>query len=142
LAGVIGGAIGVTSGVVGYTFFYAKGASYLTNDPRACMNCHIMRDHYEAWTKASHHAVASCNDCHAPKGLIPKYLTKASNGFWHSVAFTSGHFPEPLRIKEHNRKIVEGACRKCHESIVHAIEYPRGTSLSCVQCHSSVGHMK
>jgi hypothetical protein len=28
-----------------YTFVYAKGYSYLTNDPGACANCHIMADH-------------------------------------------------------------------------------------------------
>jgi cytochrome c nitrite reductase small subunit len=28
-----------------YTFVYAKGHSYLTNDPGACANCHIMADH-------------------------------------------------------------------------------------------------
>ncbi len=27
----------------GYTFYYAEGASYLSDDPRACVNCHIMR---------------------------------------------------------------------------------------------------
>lgn len=26
------------------------------------------------------------------------YLAKASNGFWHSLAFTTGTFPDPLQI--------------------------------------------
>jgi hypothetical protein len=60
---------GLTIGIGGYTFVYAKGYSYLTNDPAACANCHIMQDHYRAWTRASHHAVAVCNDCHTPPGL-------------------------------------------------------------------------
>src|SRR5687768_12330901 len=66
-----------------YTFVYAQGASYLSNDPKACVNCHIMRDHYDGWLKASHHAVATCNDCHTPHEIIPKYFSKAENGFWH-----------------------------------------------------------
>jgi cytochrome c nitrite reductase small subunit len=42
-------AIGVAIGIGAYTFVYAKGASYLTNDPAACANCHIMEEHYSAW---------------------------------------------------------------------------------------------
>ena len=138
----LGTFIGLGAGIGCYTFVYAKGSSYLTNDPGACANCHIMQEHFDAWTKSSHRVVAVCNDCHTPPGLIPKYLTKASNGFWHSFAFTSGRFPEPLRIKAHNREVTEKACRKCHEEIVDAIEGPhqKGIELSCVQCHSSVGH--
>ena len=49
--------MGLLIGVGTFTFVYAKGYSYLTNDPSACANCHIMREHYEAWTKASHRAV-------------------------------------------------------------------------------------
>ena len=57
-------AIGLAIGIGAYTFVYAKGGSYLTNDPAACANCHIMDEHYAAWQKSSHHAVAGCNDCH------------------------------------------------------------------------------
>ncbi len=46
--------VGLTAGIGGYTFVYAKGYSYLTNDTAACANCHIMRDHYSAWTHGSH----------------------------------------------------------------------------------------
>ena len=35
---------GLAIGLGGYTFVYAKGYSYLLNDPDACANCHIMRD--------------------------------------------------------------------------------------------------
>ena len=55
-------AIGMVTAVGGYTFIYAKGYSYLTNDPAACANCHVMEDHYRAWMKSSHRAVAACND--------------------------------------------------------------------------------
>ena len=33
--------VGLAAGLGGYTFAYAKGWSYLTNDPRACANCHV-----------------------------------------------------------------------------------------------------
>lgn len=139
---LLGTIIGLAAGIVCYTFVYAKGYSYMTNDPGACANCHVMQQHFDAWTKSSHRAVAACNDCHTPPGLIAKYATKASNGFWHSFAFTSGRFPEPLRIKPHNREVTEKACRKCHDNIVEAIEgvHQERSDLSCVRCHSSVGH--
>jgi cytochrome c nitrite reductase small subunit len=141
---IVAAVIGVAVGVGAYTFIYAKGGSYLTNDPAACANCHIMREHYEGWIKSSHRAAAVCNDCHTPEGLVGKYASKASNGFWHSFAFTSGRFPDPLRIKPHNREITEQACRKCHAEITEAIEGPHrvGDKLSCVNCHQAVGHLQ
>jgi cytochrome c nitrite reductase small subunit len=78
---ILGAAIGFAVGVTGYTFVYAKGYSYLTNNPQSCANCHIMQEQFDGWTKSSHRAVATCNDCHTPDGLVGKYMTKASNGF-------------------------------------------------------------
>lgn len=137
-------AIGLAIGIGVYTFIYAKGGSYLTNDPAACANCHIMQEHFDGWLKSSHRAVAVCNDCHTPAGFVAKYSTKTSNGFWHSFAFTSGRFPEPLRIKPHNRAIADNACRRCHQDIVEAIEglHRWNPPLSCITCHNSVGHLQ
>jgi cytochrome c nitrite reductase small subunit len=143
IAGVVVGiAIGIVIGLGGYTFLYAKGASYLTDNPAACANCHIMREQYDGWIKASHRAAAVCNDCHTPPGFFAKYATKASNGFWHSFAFTTGYFPEPLRIGARNRAISEQACRICHRHIVEAIEAPHteAARLMCIRCHREVGH--
>ena len=64
--------VGLLIGIGSFTFVYAKGYSYLTNDPRACANCHVMQDHFDAWTRSSHRSVAVCNDCHTPPGLVPK----------------------------------------------------------------------
>ena len=140
---VIGIALGIVVGLGGYTFLYAKGASYLTGNPAACANCHIMQEHYDGWVKASHRAVAVCNDCHTPPGFVAKYATKASNGFWHSFGFTTGRFPEPLRITPRNRNVSEQACRKCHQNIVEAIDgaHQQGSTLSCIRCHRGVGHL-
>ncbi len=140
-------AIGIAFGLGAFTFVYAKGASYLTNDPAACANCHIMQEHYDAWNKASHHAVATCNDCHTPHNFVGKYTTKALNGFWHSFYFTTGNYPDPLRITPRNHRVTEHACRECHGAIVDAIEphvASRGDreedALSCISCHKYVGH--
>lgn len=137
---------GVALGISTYTFAYAKGYSYLTNDPAACANCHVMRDHYAAWTRASHRSVAVCNDCHTPPGVVGKYTTKARNGFWHSFYFTTGRYPDPLRITSRNHEVTELACRKCHAELTASIdpahvEVGRG-GLSCTKCHNDVGHIE
>jgi cytochrome c nitrite reductase small subunit len=62
LAVVIGAFIGISL----YTFRYAEGFSYFSTDPKACMNCHIMKPQYDSWQKASHHSNASCVECHLP----------------------------------------------------------------------------
>jgi len=41
---LLGIALGLLMGVGGYTFIYARGASYMTDDPAACANCHVMNE--------------------------------------------------------------------------------------------------
>jgi cytochrome c nitrite reductase small subunit len=134
-------AMGVAVGTGLYTFTYAHGGSYLTNDPHACANCHIMRDEYDSWVRSTHHATATCNDCHTPHDPVGKMTTKARNGFWHSLHFTLGDFHEPIQIKSHNREIVEANCRSCHGAIVAMMTagHPSNDP-SCIRCHGSVGH--
>jgi cytochrome c nitrite reductase small subunit len=142
--------VGAAFGLGSYTFVYARGASYLSNDPAACANCHIMDEHFDAWNRSSHRAVAVCNDCHTPPGLVGKYMNKAENGFWHSFGFTTGRFPDPLRITPRNAAVTEQACRSCHVDMVAVVEGTshalsadapaRGDELSCIRCHSTVGH--
>ena len=142
--------VGAFTGVGGYTFYYAEGSSYLSNDPRACVNCHIMREQYDGWQHASHHAVATCNDCHVPHDLAGKWLTKASNGFHHSRAFTFQNFHEPIRIRPVNRDVLNANCTYCHGGVTSQIRnLPRTASapahaesepMDCVRCHDAVGH--
>ena len=133
---------GALLGLGGYTFWYAEGGSYFSNDPRSCVNCHIMREPYAGWQHASHHAVATCNDCHVPHDLVGKYLAKAENGFWHSKGFTLQDFPEPIRIKPKNARILQANCVGCHKDLVGDIlgHGPAEDHNNCVRCHSAVGH--
>ena len=113
---------GLLAGLCCYTFIYAKGYSYLTNNPAACTNCHVMQAEYDAWVKSSHRAAATCNDCHTPHNLIGKYAVKANNGFWHSFYFTTGKYPDNIEITNFDHKVTENACRRCHENITAAID--------------------
>ena len=161
IALVAAAGIGLAAGLGVFTFGYAKGASYLTNDPAACANCHVMSEHFAAWERGSHRAAATCNDCHTPHNFVGKYATKAQNGFWHSFYFTTGRYTDPLRITERNHRITEQACRYCHAEIVDAIDLAvpvqhaaqrsendgddrksahSDPQISCVRCHAYVGH--
>ena len=142
---IVGIAIGTAIAVGVYTFVYAKGYSYMTNNPGNCANCHVMNEQYDGWQKSSHQGVATCNDCHTPPDLVGKYLTKASNGFWHSFYFTTNSFHEPIRLTERSRQITEQSCRHCHQNMVESISVSlkavHTDEISCIRCHRSVGHL-
>lgn len=141
---VLAAGVGLVAGVGLFTFEYAKGLSYLSNDPKACMNCHVMREHYDSWIKSSHHTAATCNDCHVPHTLPGKYLTKMDNGWHHSVKFTLQNYPDPIRIRAGNLRKLQDNCISCHATAVQEIVGHRDVSLGeqrCTQCHRSVGHM-
>jgi len=137
LAGLAGG----IAGLGGYTFVYAKGFSYLSDDPRACVNCHVMREEYDGWNNSSHKAVATCNDCHTPHTLPAKYATKAINGLNHSTAFTAGGFAEPIQITARNHDIAQQNCLYCHGDLVTLIGHQDSRDpTDCLTCHRTVGH--
>jgi cytochrome c nitrite reductase small subunit len=130
---------GLAVGIGGYAFAYAKGTSYLGNDPATCANCHVMNSQYDGWQSSSHHGIATCNDCHTPSG-VGKYLTKATNGYHHSMAFTVGGFPDVIRARAESRAVIEGQCRACHADLVQSMT--AGGEVSCIRCHDSVGHLR
>ena len=135
---------GAIVGLGGFTFTYAQGFSYLSNDPNSCMNCHIMRDQFEGWNHGTHKAVATCNDCHTPhNSIVAKYAVKALNGFRHSYAFTTGNFDDPIRITALNRAVTEHACRSCHSDLTSMIAHNTSEEpTACLRCHPGVGHGK
>lgn len=135
---------GAFLGVAGTTARFAEATSYLSDDPRACVNCHVMRDHYDAWAKGPHHAVAGCNDCHVPQDLVGKYLTKAAHGWRHSRAFTMQDFHEPIMIRPADLEIVENNCVRCHQGLTEHMAFAPTSSgagaISCTHCHTAAGH--
>jgi cytochrome c nitrite reductase small subunit len=139
---VLGAAFGIALGLGLYTVRYAEALAYLSDDPRACVNCHIMRDQFEGWSKGPHAAVATCNDCHTPHDFVGKYLSKGLNGYHHSRAFTLQDFHEPILIKERNARVLQASCVGCHGELVAELHAARGEreDVRCVSCHRSVGH--
>ncbi len=133
--------LGVLFGLGAYTFSYAEGASYLSEDPSACLNCHVMREQFDGWNRNSHQAVATCNDCHTPRAFPDKWLVKGINGWNHSWAFTTGNFPNTIRARDFNAQIAQENCVQCHQTMVSNIHRDGNEpELACVACHNDVGH--
>jgi cytochrome c nitrite reductase small subunit len=152
--------VGILVGLGTYTFVYARGYSYLFDDPTACVNCHVMREQYQTWEISSHRGV-TCNGCHTPHDLVGKYLVKAENGFAHAWVFTLGD-PQVIQIRHRSRAVVEANCVECHTGTIagtfldvhHGKEHGTLDTLKllvappseaegprCSTCHSDVGHV-
>jgi len=135
--------LGVPIGVGAFTFVYAKGFSYLSTDPRACANCHIMNEQYDAWLKSGHRHAATCVECHLPHRGLAKWAAKAEHGFRYSAAFTLQNFKEPIEITARDRRLVQENCVRCHAGLVHDLlstaEPARG-GIDCMHCHRGAGH--
>ena len=136
-------AAGLPLGLGAFTFGYAKGFSYLSRDPRACINCHVMNDVYDGWQKSGHRHVAVCIDCHLPHEGLAKWLAKADQGTRHSIAFTFNSFKEPIEMIPRDREIVLDNCTRCHADVVEGIQHAssvREAGFDCLHCHAGAGH--
>ncbi|MEO6709614.1 MAG: cytochrome c nitrite reductase small subunit [Planctomycetota bacterium] len=134
---------GTCLGLGAYTADYAEATSYLSTDPRACANCHIMWTQFDGWQKAAHHTVATCADCHLPPSGLAKWIAKSINGYRHSKAFTFQDFAEPIQMTPFNARNLQRNCERCHADFVHDQLAQAGDerqAISCVHCHRSVGH--
>lgn len=139
--------IAVGGGV--FTFYNAKGFSYLSNDSSACNNCHVMNEVYADWSKSSHKEVATCNDCHLPHDFVRKWVEKAKSGVGHAYAFTfDKNLPMHFSANNKTQEIVQENCVTCHlpyvQNVVNPTRVPQhqDTSLRCVSCHQGVGHLR
>lgn len=132
-------AVGVLLGVTGYTFWYGRGYAYLSDDPQACVNCHIMRDSFNTWNASSHRSV-TCNGCHVPHNPLGKWTAKVENGIRHSLAFTFEDV-QVLRITPKNLHHLQQNCIRCHERTISLIlQREQGLAMSCTRCHRGTGH--
>jgi cytochrome c nitrite reductase small subunit len=128
----------------------ANATSYLSDNPRACINCHVMTTEYASWQKSSHARVATCNDCHVPQdNFLRTYAFKASDGLRHATMFTFRLEPQVIRIKEAGINVVQENCLRCHEILVHRSWLANDVTLDkrehgegkfCWDCHREVPH--
>lgn len=138
--------------VTGLGFFMAKEASlvsYMSDDPLACVNCHVMTPMYNSWMHSSHREWASCNDCHVPHdNVFNKYYFKAKDGLFHASIFTARAEPEVMFMREASQEVVQDNCVRCHVQQVTQIKYDgwledhkeNRTERKCWSCHQELPH--
>lgn len=127
----------------------SNATAYLSDDPKACINCHVMFPQYETWQHSSHRDKAVCNDCHVPHdSAVKKYLFKAQDGLRHSAIFTLRQEPQVIRMHQAGQAVVQQNCIRCHETVLDASDlihgqyqaYLAGDAKLCWQCHREVPH--
>lgn len=117
--------------------------SYASDDPKACINCHIMEPMYATWERSSHGRVASCNDCHVPHdSVIKKYAFKANDGLRHSLLFTLRKERQVFRPIPESAHVIQQNCVRCHDGTLDKLKLPGGHDLqrNCIDCHRDVPH--
>ncbi len=141
--------LGIASGLAVYGFFASRAYSYLSDDPRTCVNCHIMAPQYATWQHSSHREVASCNDCHVPHdNVFNTYYFKAMDGLRHATIFTLRAEPQNIFIKEAGINVVHNNCKRCHSALITDSKLLEFTSSFhdkysdrlCWDCHREVPH--
>lgn len=135
-------------GIVLFTLYISKAHSYLSDDPRACVNCHIMAPQYATWAHSSHREWANCNDCHIPQdNIFNKYYFKASDGLRHSTLFALRKERQVIMILEAGAKVVQNNCIRCHEKQIIDPKLEASVAMHrairedrrCVDCHREEG---
>jgi cytochrome c nitrite reductase small subunit len=142
--------LGVVIGLGIYLAKISRFHSYLSNDPTACINCHVMNTAYDTWSHSAHREVTTCNSCHVPHdNFIKKYVFKGMDGFRHAYVFTTRTEPQVLKISDRGASTVQRNCISCHESKVlsHGNMFDHDqindkNERKCWSCHKSTPHGK
>lgn len=142
--------LGIFTGLAVYAFIISNAASYLSDKPETCMNCHVMTPQYASWLHSSHREEATCNDCHVPHtNVFSKYFFKAKDGIRHATWFTLRLEPQVIRIKPAGQRVVKANCIRCHEplltdrsmmAVVNSDYFHIRTGRQCWECHRETPH--
>lgn len=141
---------GIAVGLGVYTLYMSRAHSYLSDDPAACVNCHIMAPYYQSWDHSSHAQWTSCNDCHVPhNNIFNKYFFKAKDGLYHAAVFSIHGEPETIRPREESYQVIMNNCIRCHTQLntefvktgmITYTEAVAGKGKACWDCHTDVPH--
>ncbi|MBS1714855.1 MAG: cytochrome c nitrite reductase small subunit [Armatimonadetes bacterium] len=134
-------ACGTFIGLGAYVATASNALSYASDDPKACINCHVMNSMYASWQRGSHAKVANCNDCHVPHDSVArKYWFKANDGLRHSTVFTLHQEPQVMRPIPESRKVIQENCVRCHTATMSSVKFPHDAQRWCTDCHRSTPH--
>lgn len=141
--------VGMIFGLGFYILHLSKAASYLSDDPKTCINCHVMTTEYITWNHSSHRDIATCNDCHVPQdNLLNKYYFKAKDGLYHATVFTMRMEPQTITMREPSKVVVQNNCIRCHmdqvtdAKMISWVEGHKESRLdrTCWECHKETPH--
>jgi cytochrome c nitrite reductase small subunit len=141
--------IGILIGLFCFLFYVSKAYSYLSDDPKTCVNCHIMAPQYATWGHSSHREYTNCNDCHVPHNNVAnKYFFKAKDGMRHASMFALRLEPQVIFIHEAGRDVVHQNCVRCHSKLLDDPKlstsvknlHAQRTERVCWECHREVPH--
>jgi cytochrome c nitrite reductase small subunit len=143
--------LGILTGLLVFAVYISKAGSYLSDNPKTCVNCHIMAPQYTTWSHSSHKSVTNCNDCHVPhNNVLNKYYFKAKDGLRHATIFTLRNEPQVIFIKEAGKNAVQQNCIRCHERNMEKVitKNNNNTGINkyyteeryCWDCHRDVPH--
>lgn len=143
---------GIIVGLGAYSVYMSRAYSYLSDDPAACINCHIITPYYQSWNHSAHAQWATCNDCHVPhNNIVSKYAFKAKDGLYHAAVFTAKAEPQVIRPRDESYGVIMNNCIRCHTQLntefvktgmIEYCEVKEGKGKACWDCHSEVPHSK
>lgn len=141
--------LGIFIGLAAFSIYISKAPSYISNDPKVCVNCHIMSPEYSTWSHSSHRMYTTCNDCHVPhNNVFNKYYFKAKDGLRHATLFTLRAEPQVIRIKDAGANAVQKNCIRCHEKLITDVKVNQISETfqmfrndrKCWECHRLTPH--
>ncbi len=141
--------LGIGAGLGLEVLYVSNAASYLSDAPETCINCHIMTPEYAAWRASSHGRATTCNDCHVPHDHVwNTYLFKGKDGLRHSAMFTLRMEPQVITISASGAAAVQANCMRCHGGLVAPVTanaltgapHARDDVRRCWECHREVPH--
>ncbi len=143
---------GAFVGLFIYTFYASRAYSYLSDEPKTCVNCHIMAPYYATWTHSSHARNTTCNDCHVPQdNILSKYYFKAKDGLRHSAIFTIRGEKHALQTIDASSAVIMDNCIRCHTQLNTEFvntgrmgfkETKEMNGKACWDCHRDVPHTR
>jgi cytochrome c nitrite reductase small subunit len=141
--------LGIFFGLGILVLYLSKAGSYLSDDPKACVNCHVMNPQYANWAHDAHSRVTTCNDCHVPQtDFFNKYFFKAKDGLKHAYAFTFRLEPQVIIMEKETRPMIGGNCIRCHTETVQKeflkpvlpLYHNHLEERYCLDCHRFIPH--
>ena len=141
---------GAVVGAGAYFCYLLRVHTYMGDDSKACINCHIMTPYYSTWMHSSHGRDATCNDCHVPhQNVAKKYLFKGTDGMKHVAYFVTHSERQAIMAEEGSKEVIMDNCIRCHKQLnqefvkTGRIDYmmaKRGEGKACWDCHRNVPH--